>query len=100
MLALRKAYRADDLEQAATYLDLRYLTNDTANIPAEELLRKLVIVWSRNHILDLSTLSDEPEGHSDDGLPGYRDLIGTLKLKSGPMPIYIQRIPDKTGNKV
>ncbi len=100
MLALRKAYRADDLEQAATYLDLRYLTNDTANIPAEELLRKLVIVWSRNHILDLSTLSDEPEGHSDDGLPGYRDLIGTFKLKSGPMPIYIQRIPDKTGNKV
>lgn len=100
ILALRKAYSEEDFALAASYLDLRYLPDDVANTPGEELIKKLSIVWNQQHILDLSTLSDDPAGHSDDGLPNYRDLLGTFKLKSGSIPIYLQLVPDKEGHKV
>ena len=100
MLALRKANNDGNIELASTYLDLRYPSKAISNIAPEDLLRKLVIIWSQNHILDLSTLSDKPEGHLNDGLPDYRDLIGKFELDSGSIPIYLQRIPDSKGNKV
>ena len=36
----------------------------------------------------------------NDGLPSYRDLLGTITLKEGSIPIYLQRVPDGEGNKV
>lgn len=100
MLALIKAYSEDDLEEGAKYLDLRYLPSNMAHMSGEELLRKLVILWQQQHVLDLSTLSDEPTGHSNDGLPSYRDLIGAFKFKDEPSPVYFQLVPNDDGRKI
>ncbi|WP_143247530.1 mechanosensitive ion channel family protein [Agaribacterium haliotis] len=100
MLNLRKAAIAEDWQQAAKYADTRYLDKDIAAIGGPELVRRLALVWNQQRIIDLSSLSDSPEGHLDDGLPSYRDLLGTIESKMGEVPIYIQRVPDGSGAKV
>ena len=100
VLAIGHAMENKDLETAATYLDLRYLPAGIGKDDGPILMKHLGVVWSQQHIVDLSTLSDQPEGHQNDGLPSYRDLLGTITLKDGSVPIYLQRVPDGDGNKV
>ncbi|TRX53395.1 mechanosensitive ion channel family protein [Thalassomonas sp. M1454] len=99
LLALADAVNNNDYVKASQFLDLRYLPPEHQNIPAEELVRQLVIVWGQQRMLDISTISDQPEGHLDDGLPKYRDLLGVLKSNGENLPIYLQRITDANGNK-
>jgi MscS family membrane protein len=100
VLAMLKSMERGGFEAAATHLDLRYLPPGIEENQGAQLIKHLRIVWAQQHILDLSTLSDQPEGHLDDGLPSYRDLLGTVALKDSAVPIYLQRIPDGEGNKV
>jgi len=100
VLAIGHAMENKDLETAATYLDLRYLPAGITRDDGPILMKHLGVVWSQQHIIDLSTLSDQPEGHLNDGLPSYRDLLGTINLKEGSVPVYLQRVPDGDGNKV
>ena len=44
-----------------------------SELDATELLQQLRYVFSRQIILDIGIVSDDPEGHLDDGLPGYRE---------------------------
>ena len=50
--------------------------------------------------LDMTALSGVPVGHLNDGLPSYRDQIGSVKLSAGEDPVYLQRIPDGSGGEV
>jgi len=100
ILAIGHAMDNKDIETAASYLDLRYLPAGISKEDAPILMKHLGVVWSQQHIIDLSSLSDQPEGHLNDGLPSYRDLLGTITLKDGSVPIYLQRVPDGEGNKV
>ena len=94
------AYEADDLEKAGDILDMRYLPPEITERPAANLAQALRIVWQQQNIVDPTRLSDQPEGHLDDGLPEYRDLLGTLtKVDGTKVPVYIQRVPDGEGGQ-
>lgn len=100
MLLLREALQDKDLEQAAQYLDMRYLPEEFEQWPTGDVLQALRIVWAQQNIIDIASLSDDPEGHLNDGLPSYRDLVGTVTMDDGErVPIYLQRIPDGRGDR-
>lgn len=98
VIAIVDAAEAGDWQAAAQHADLRYLPEDMSADQGAEYMRKLGILWSKQKILDLSQLSDLPEGHANDNLPSYRDLLGVLQSQKGRIPIYLQRVPDgRTG---
>ncbi|MFT6957044.1 MAG: MscS family membrane protein [Halieaceae bacterium] len=100
ILGLRGAVQESNFARAAEFLDTRFLPEDVAEYEPEALIKALSYVWSQQNIVDLGTLSDEPAGHLDDGLPSYRDQIGSVTISTGEVPIYIQRVPDGKGGKV
>lgn len=100
VLGLRQAIRDRDYELAGRYLDTRYLPEDMAERDPARLVRALTGVWNQQNIIDLSALSDSPEGNLEDGLPPYRDELGQVTTTSGEVPIYLQRVPDDEGRLV
>ena len=90
MLGLREAMRADDDEALGKFLDRRYVGEDIEQYSDEQLMRALGYVFFRQNIIELTALSDEPKGRLDDGLPDYRDQIGTVKLAKESIPIYLE----------
>ncbi|MCB1678813.1 MAG: mechanosensitive ion channel family protein [Halioglobus sp.] len=99
VLRLRAAMNAGDYATAGSFLDLRFLPEDVKAYTPEQLIRALGYVWSQQNIVDLTTLSDDPEGHRDDGLPSYRDQVGSVTISTGTIPIYLQRVPDGRGGR-
>jgi MscS family membrane protein len=98
LVALAIAIKEKDFERAVNYLDLRNLPFTVEKeLDGEALVRKLVIVAKRAMNIDIEDMSNDPKGHKDDGLPGYRDRITTLKTKNGPVDILMQRIPRGDG---
>ena len=73
------AARKGDYERAAQYLDLRNLPARMGRNPGSTLAKQLKVVLDRALWVDLDLLSDDPKGHSDDGLPPYRDLLGQIE---------------------
>jgi len=100
LIALKNAINKQNWEKAASYLDLRYVEPKVSKEQAESLARQLYILWKQQRVLDLSIISDKVEGHRNDGLPAYRDLIGSLKTHSDDVPIYLQRVPDAKKGRV
>jgi MscS family membrane protein len=100
LLGLRDAMRARDVEAISRFLDRRYLDEEMEDFSDVELLRALTFVWNRQNIMDLTTVSDLPEGNLNDGLPSYRDQVGTIVLSDSKVPIYLQRVPDGKGGRV
>ncbi|MEH6515771.1 MAG: mechanosensitive ion channel family protein [Halioglobus sp.] len=100
ILGLRSALQNSNYAKAAEFLDTRFLPEDLAEYKPEALIKALSYVWAQQNIVDLGTLSDEPSGHLDDGLPSYRDQIGSVTISSGEVPIYLQHVPDGKGGKV
>ena len=100
MFGLRTAMRNKDYESAGKFLDRRYLPEDLAQYSDEALIKALTYVWGRQNIIDITSLSDIPEGHLDDGLPSYRDQVGSVVLSSGEVPIYLQQVPDGKGGRI
>ena len=95
LMAIQDAMEDNDIKAAAQFVDMRYLPKHIADEGAEELLRKLGIIWRQQKLIDISTISHEEGGFRDDGLPSYRDLIGKLDYSGGKVPVYLQKIPDK-----
>jgi MscS family membrane protein len=100
LVFLKKALDEEDYEAAGEFLDTRYLPEEIAELETQELLLQLRYVWGRQEILDINTISDDAEGHQEDGLPDYRDQIGTVEISSGAVPVYMQRVPDGNGGRV
>lgn len=90
---------AGDIEQAAEFLDMRYLPKGIKVEDGPELMIQLRYIFSRHLWVDIVSLSDQPEGHSNDGLPNYRDSLGTIETSNGPVELYLQRIPDGNGDR-
>ncbi|WP_439106271.1 mechanosensitive ion channel family protein [Congregibacter sp.] len=100
LVLLADAGAQKDRERAASYLDMRYLPEDVAQWAPVDLLDALRILWNQQNLIDITSLSDEPEGKLDDGLPSYRDLLGVIRKDNGDeVPILLQRIPDGAGGK-
>jgi MscS family membrane protein len=79
---------------------MRYLPEDFEDWPPADVFAALRIVWNQQNIVDITQLSDQPEGKLDDGLPPFRDLLGVVTRDDGTeVPIFLQRIPDGAGGK-
>jgi MscS family membrane protein len=100
MLGLRTAMRTADYESLGKFLDRRYVEDEIAGYSDEQLLKALSYVFGRQNIIEVTSLSDNPEGRLDDGLPSYRDQIGTVQLANEDIPVYLQRVPDGKGGRV
>lgn len=100
LLALSLAVKERNFERAVNYLDLRNLAfseDSEKDMDGVDLVRKLLVVAQRAMTVDFAELSDDPKGHSDDGLPSYRDRVTTLKTKEGTVDILMQRVPRDDG---
>lgn len=97
ILAILQAKESNDWDAAGSYLDMRYLPPEMSQADKATLIKQLAIVWGQQRILDLTQLSNQPEGHRDDGLPSYRDLLGTLNVPDGSLSLYLQRVPENGG---
>ena len=87
------AVKANDYEKAAEYLDLRNLPRGHTRRDGPTLAHKLKVVLDRALWVDMETLSTEPRGHKDDGLPSYRDFVGHIPLGDRKVEILLQRVP-------
>jgi MscS family membrane protein len=93
----RDAAEKGDWKRAAEYLDLRKLPGDMDASQGPELARDLTIVLDRALWIDLATLSSNPKGHPDDGLPAYRDRAGVIETPEGKIEVLLQRVPRGDG---
>ena len=91
------ATRKRDYEKAAQYLDLRHLPTGMNKSQGPQLARRLKIVLDRTVWVDLDTLSVDPKGHREDGLPSYRDLVCRIKTPEKEVDILLQRVPRGDG---
>ena len=94
---LLDALREGDYELGAQYLDLRNLRESTLAIGEVELVRQLKIVLDRGLWVDPDKLSADPRGMQDDGLAASRDSLGRIKVDSGHIDLYLQRVPRADG---
>ena len=98
LIALSISIKEGNYERAVNYLDLRNLPFSLGDeLDGLDLVRKLVIVAKRTMVIDLESISDDPLGHKDDGLPSFRDRVATVKTKAGPIDILMQRVPRGDG---
>jgi MscS family membrane protein len=97
VMHLARALSAYEFDTAVHYLDLRNLPFTVSEEDGPDLARKLLIIAQRSMMVDYESISDEPDGHLDDGLPSYRDRITTIKTSEGPVDILMQRIPRGDG---
>jgi MscS family membrane protein len=95
-----KAAKNNNWEIAAQYLDLRNLPRGYSTQDGPELARQLKVVLDRSLWVDMDLLSMDPEGHSDDGLPSYRDLLGQIEVKNRHYDILLQRVPRGDGIRI
>jgi MscS family membrane protein len=94
------AMEESNYELAMEYMDTRYIPQDVS-AKGSELARELKIIAKRAIWVSEDIFSDDPEGHSEDGLPAYRDLITVLNTPQGPINIYMQRVPgDEPGTYI
>ena len=94
-----KVLNERDFSRAVDYMDMRNLPANLRN-KDEEIARELKIIADTNIWVNPATLSNKPEGHSDDGQPYYRDLLTRIDIPDGKVDILFQRVPDGHGNKV
>jgi MscS family membrane protein len=99
LLKLRKAVEQNDYEIAGEFLDRRYQPEELEQISDEDLLKALGYVFNQQNMINLADVSDHPQGELNDGLPSYRDQIGTVILSDREVPIYLQRVPDGKGGR-
>ncbi len=90
------ACREGDYERAAEYLDLRRLDAKERERRAV-LARHLKFVLDQELWIEIERLSEQPEGHSGDGLASYRDRVGTIQTEGGPVAVLLQRVPRGDG---
>ena len=91
------ATKDNDFEKAAEFLDLRNLPRGYTQSDGPDLAHMLKVVLDRTLWVDMDTLSTEPKGHKDDGLPTYRDFVGRIPLKDEHIDILLQRVPRGDG---
>jgi len=97
VLGYFKAVKSGDLPRAAEYLDLRNLPRGYAKADGPELARQLKVVLDRSLWVEIDLLSTDPKGHSDDGLPANRDLVGQVDANNKKYDILLQRVPREDG---
>jgi len=91
------AVDAADYETAAEYLDLRNLRGEATNLTGAQLARRFSVIVGRATWVDVSSLVDDPEGRSGDGLPAYRDSLGFVVDGDKEVRLLMQKVPRGDG---
>jgi MscS family membrane protein len=99
ILGITAALHANEFALAAQGLDMRYLPDDILPEDGPKLIKQLDYVFNRHLWVDMASLSDDPDGYGNDGLPDYRDLLGAIKTSKDEIAFYLQRIPDGQGGR-
>ncbi|MBU2893437.1 mechanosensitive ion channel [Colwellia sp. D2M02] len=88
-----------DYIKAAQYLDVRYLP-DTMNAKnAAVYAEQLQAILDRNIWINLEEISDDPNGNTNDNLPTYRELFGTIEIQGEKISLVLQKVPSgKSGS--
>ena len=92
-----KVAEVGDYQTAAQYLDLRNLRGEAGNLPGAVLAERLYVIASRAKWVDVDEMVDDPRGRLNDGLPSYRDSIGTVMHDDERVRLYMQRVPRGDG---
>jgi len=100
MARLFAASRSGQYARAAEYLNLRSLPPSQRAHRGPELARELETVLDRTLWVDVDKLSADPGGDPNDGLPGFRDSLGTIETSTGPVEILIERVAQPGGAPV
>ena len=100
VLLIREAGLRQQWDRMAGYADFRYVAPEVVEQGPGNLMRKLVLVWEQYQLLELTAINDTEEGDLNDGLPPYRELLGSLNDGADQFDILLQRIPDANGNQV
>ena len=88
---------ANDFATAAEYLDLRNIRGDATELTGTQLARRLDVIVQRATWIDVDDLVDHPAGRDNDGLPSYRDSIGTVQDGSKEVQLLMQKVPRGDG---
>ena len=91
------AARAARYRDAARYLDLSEVPEETRSVQGPRLAREMKIVLDQNLWIDLEDLSDLPEGMADDGLDPSRDHVGEIQNSQGIYEINVRRTEGPSG---
>jgi MscS family membrane protein len=94
------AAREGDFALAARYLDLSNLPVDTQASQGPRLARDLWFVLERRATLDFSTLSINPLGESNDGLPPNKERFVRIEWRGGFADINLERMREPDGLEV
>ena len=97
MLGFLQACRDGDYERAAAYLDLSRRKQGDRAMAGPTLARRLKVVLDHTLWLDAETLSDDPSGHLDDGLPPHRERVGTIHTSRELVDVLLERVPREDG---
>ena len=85
------AAREGRFAEAAERLDLSPLASRDRDERGPVLAQQLKIVLDQKLWVDLESLSAEPGGHRDDGLPPGRDRVGQIDTAGGSVPVFVDR---------
>jgi MscS family membrane protein len=91
MTAFLRAGRAGDWAGAGRYLDLRRVEPAQRERVGQLRAKRLKELLDRQLWVDLESLSDEPTGDLDDGLPRGRESIGAVELEGATIDIILER---------
>jgi len=83
-------------KRAMNYLDLRRIPTADVATRGPELAHRLLVVLD-NAVYDLGTISDDPEGRAEAGLPKNRELVGRVQTDRGTFSILLERVPRDDG---
>jgi len=83
-------------KRASNYLDLRRIPVAERATRGPELAHQLRVVLD-NTVFDLGTLSDDPEGRPETGLPKSRQLVGRVETGKGTFSVLLDRVPRDDG---
>ena len=100
LIAVENLLKEGKYEAAVEYLDMRYLPETIKPEDGPDLVRHLYFIVSRTVWVDVAAISDRHEGHLDDGLPSYRDLLGRVETSKGFVELYFQKVPDGKGDYI
>jgi len=90
VMGLLMAAEKEDYQRASEYLE-----STLPNRKKEELARLLKMVLDRGLKLSIDTLSRNPEGNLDDGLPPNLEKVGTATYEGDSLDILLRRVEQK-----
>jgi MscS family membrane protein len=91
-----EAMIAGDDAAGARFLNLRGVKPAEREVEGPRLARQLKTVLDRTLWVDWESMSDDPEGNAEDGLPRRVDSAGTIEAQP-PVPVLLKRVQTAEG---